>query len=117
MGAWRRGQALSQDLRERVLAAQGAAAAVAARFGVSATYVLKARHRAAQGLMQPGAQCNHVLRKLDAVLDARIAEQVAAAPDQTIDELCEWLAAAYGVRVSHATMYKSLARQGLTRKK
>lgn len=29
MGTWRRGQALSQDLRERVLAAQGAAAAVA----------------------------------------------------------------------------------------
>ncbi len=44
--AWRRGQALGQDLRERVLADTGRPArAVAARFGVSASYVVKARRR------------------------------------------------------------------------
>ena len=43
---WRRGQALGQDLRDRVLADAGRPArAVAARFGVSASYVVKARAR------------------------------------------------------------------------
>ena len=44
--AWRRGQALGQDLRDRVLADAGRPAReVAARFGVSASYVVKARQR------------------------------------------------------------------------
>ena len=44
--AWRRGQALGQDLRERVLADAGRPArAVAARFGVSVSYVVEARAR------------------------------------------------------------------------
>ena len=42
---WRRGQAYSEDLRSRVLAAEGSARAVAARFGVSVSYVVKARQR------------------------------------------------------------------------
>jgi hypothetical protein len=36
---WRRGQALSQDLRDRVLASEGSARVVARRFGVSVSYV------------------------------------------------------------------------------
>ena len=43
--AYRRGQAYSQDLRDRVLAAPGSAAIVGARFGVSRSYVIKARQR------------------------------------------------------------------------
>ncbi len=43
--AYRRGQAYSQDLRERVLAAQGSAAVVSEGFGVSRSYVIKARQR------------------------------------------------------------------------
>ena len=44
--AWRRGRALGQDLRDRVLADAGRPArAVAARFGVSVSYVVKARQR------------------------------------------------------------------------
>ena len=42
---WRRGQTYSQDLRERVLAAEGSARQLAARFGVSVSYVVKARQR------------------------------------------------------------------------
>jgi len=42
---WRRGMALSQDLRERVLAVAGPSREVAARFGVSVSYVVKARAR------------------------------------------------------------------------
>ena len=43
--AWRSGQAYSDDLRGRVLGAEGSARSVAARFGVSASYVVKARQR------------------------------------------------------------------------
>ena len=44
--AWRRGQALGQDLRDRVLAdARRPARAVAERFRVSVSYVVKARQR------------------------------------------------------------------------
>ncbi len=44
--SWRRGQAYGQDLRDRVLAAEGEPIrVVAARFGVSASYVSKVRTR------------------------------------------------------------------------
>ena len=44
--AWRRGQAYSQDLRDRVLAAEKLTARQAAeRFGVGVPYVVKARQR------------------------------------------------------------------------
>lgn len=46
MFSWRRGQAYSQDLRERVLAANQLSARQAAeRFGVSVSYVVKVRQR------------------------------------------------------------------------
>jgi transposase len=46
MFSWRRGQAYSQDLRDRVLAADAPSARQAAdRFGVSVSYVIKARQR------------------------------------------------------------------------
>ena len=113
---WRRGQALSQDLRDRVLAAPGAAAAVAARFGVSASYVLKVRAQRTRGVLSAGAQRNHVPRRL-AGLDAQIAAHVAAQPLQTIEQVRAWLAHQHGAAVSHATTCKALARLGLTRKK
>jgi transposase len=54
----RRGQAYSQDLRERVLAADDLSARqAAARFGVSVSYVVKARQRRARhGTLTPGPQ-------------------------------------------------------------
>lgn len=114
---WRRGQALDQDLRDRVLAAHGSAAAVAERFGVSPSYVDKARRRQRElGALTPGAQRNHVPRKL-AELDAAIAARMTADAHQTIEQLRDWVAREHGVRVAHATMYKALCRLGLTRKK
>ena len=60
--AWGRGQALGRDLRDRVLADAGRPArAVAARFGVSVSYVVKARARlrdAGEASARP--QRNHV---------------------------------------------------------
>ena len=47
--AWRRGQAYGQDLRDRVLAAEGETVRmVAARLSVSPSYVVKVRARLRQ---------------------------------------------------------------------
>nr|WP_245784290.1 IS630 family transposase [Halomonas korlensis] len=113
---WRRGQAYGQDLRDRVMAASGSLREVAARFAVSESYVARVRSRQRSGQLNAGAQCNHVpLRLLG--LEAALAERVAAAPDQTLAQLCQWVEAEHGRRVSLATMWKTLGRLGLTLKK
>lgn len=114
---WRRGQAYSQDLRDRVLAAEGAAAAVAVRFGVSASYVQRVRARRAQcGAVSAGVQRNHVPLRLSGV-ERALQDEVAAHPDATLAQLCAWVQATHGVAVGLATMSKSLRRFGLTLKK
>ncbi|MFD2406724.1 hypothetical protein ACFSVK_14930 [Azorhizophilus paspali] len=57
---WRRGQAYGQDLRDRVLAAEGSIREVARRFAVSDSYVARARSRQQLGQVSAGVQCNHV---------------------------------------------------------
>ena len=61
MSAWRCGRAYLQDLRERVLSADGVwSGQVAGRFGVSASYVVKVRQRRDRfGRVTPGAQKSH----------------------------------------------------------
>lgn len=115
--SWRRGQAYAQDLRDRVLAATGLLREVAARFGVSASYVSRARSRCSRlGQERAGAQCNHVPLRLAGVREQLLA-QVAQAPEQTLVELCQWVQAEHGVKVGPTTMGKTLARFGLTLKK
>ena len=115
--AWQRGQAYGQDLRERVLAAPGSMAQVAARLEVSASYVSRARLRQRRlGLDTPGAQRNHVPLKL-AGLEPALVAHVAAHTHATIDELRAWAVAAHGVAVSHGAMHKVLVRLGLMLKK
>lgn len=114
--SWRQGQAYSQDLRDRVLEAPGSVNAIARRFGVSALYVSRARTRLArQGQRCASPQCNHVPPRLSA-LEGELLAQVAAQPDQTLKQLCQW-AQARGVALSTTAMWKSLARLGLTLKK
>lgn len=63
--SWRQGQAYGQDLRDRVLGATGLLRDVAARFGVSQSYLSRARKRRSRlGQVSPGAQCNHVPLRL-----------------------------------------------------
>ena len=105
--SWRQGQAYSQDLRDRVLEAQGSVNAIARRFGVSASYVSRARTRLArQGQRLAGCQCNHVRPRL-APLEGQLLAQVAAQPDQTLEQLRQW-AQAQGVSVSTTAMWKTL---------
>lgn len=114
---WRRGQAYSQDLRDRVLAAEGSAREVAARFGVSVSYVVKARQRRDRlGETMPRAQRSHTPRRLAPWHDDIMAH-VRAYPDATMAELREWLFEMHGVRVSMGLMWNTLDRLGLTLKK
>ena len=118
MFSWRRGQAYSQDLRERVLAADDLSARQAAdRFGVSVSYVIKARQRRDRhGLLRPGPQRSSTPRKIGEHHDA-LAAHVREHQDATLAELCAWIAAEFGVSVSLGTMWTTLRRLGLTLKK
>lgn len=116
--AWRRGQTYSQDLRDRVLAADSLTARqAAARFGVSASYVVKARRRRAlTGATTPRPQKPCVARKL-VPLHGALLERVAATPDATLAEHREWLAEAHGVVAGLTTIWKTLKQLKLTLKK
>ena len=118
MSTWRRGRAYSQDLRDRVLSADGIGSGqVAGRFGVSASYVVKARQRRDRlGEVTCGAQRSHTPPKL-AGHDAAITAQVARQPDMTLDELRAWILAELGISVSISTVWKALRRLKLTLKK
>jgi transposase len=115
--AWRRGRALGQDLRDRVLADAGRPArAVAARFGVSVSYVVKARQRLRDaGEAHARPQRNRVPPRLAPHGEA-IRAEVARRPGATVAELRAWLASAHGAAVGHAAMWRTLDRLGLTRK-
>lgn len=116
--AWRRGQTYSQDLRERVLAADHLSARQAAeRFAVSTSYVVKARqHRALTGSVMPRRQKPCLARKLVHLHDA-LRDRATQVPDATLAEHREWLAETHGVTVGLTTVWKTLAQFGLTLKK
>jgi transposase len=114
---WHLGQAYGQDLRDRVLSAPGSIREVAARFGVSQSYVARARSRRRRhGQDSPGMQCNHVPSKLSG-LEQALADQVASVNDLTLQQLCAWLHAEHGIQVGITTMWKTVARLGLSLKK
>jgi transposase len=114
---WRRGQAYSQDLRDRILAAEGSARAVAAQFLVSISYVVKARQRRERkGEITPGPQHSHTPRKL-AGLHTAIAAYAAEHADATIAEFRAWLLAEHATYASAGLMWNTLDRLGLTVKK
>ncbi|HZC09062.1 MAG TPA: hypothetical protein VE485_03375, partial [Mycobacterium sp.] len=114
---WRSGQAYSDDLRGRVLSADGSARAIAARFGVSVAYVVKARQRRDHhGEVSARAQTSRTPRRLAGLHDA-IADHVRAHDEATLDELRAWLREVHGMSVSMGLMWNTLARLGLTLKK
>ena len=110
---------LSIDLRERVVAAVLAGEScrsVAARFGVSASSVVKwsQRHRAT-GSVAPGKMGGHRKPVLEPHRDL-ILEQIARTPHLTLHRLKDELAA-HGVSVSHNAVWTFLRREGLRFKK
>jgi transposase len=87
---------------------------VAERFEVSLAYVCRVRDRLGQ--TSAGAQRNHLPLRL-AQLEPALREQVAAAPDQTLRQLCQWAQDVHGIAVGTTTMHKTLDRLKLTLKK
>ncbi len=115
--SWRRGQTYSQDLRDRVLNAEGSARVVAARFGVSVSYVVKARQRwTREGAVTPRPQKPPVARLL-VHLHEVISAEMARRPETTIAELRDWLHRQHGVLAGMGTVWKTLSQLGLTLKK
>jgi transposase len=115
--SWRRGQTYSQDLRDRVLNAEGSARQVAERFGVSVSYVVKARQRRDRfGATTPRPQKPPVARLLVHLHEA-IAAEIARRPETTIAEMRDWLQRQHGVLAGMGTVWKTLSRLGLTLKK
>ena len=117
---WNRGRAYSQDLRDRVLAASDrglSSRTVAARFAVSASYVVKARQRRDRtGEVRALKPRQTQVRRLAGHGEA-LRARVAATSDATLAELCGWLHDAHGVTVGLTALWRELARLGLTLKK
>lgn len=110
---------LSNDLRERVVAAVGfgeSCRSVAARFDVSVSSVVKwsQRHRAT-GSSAPGKMGGHRKRVLEPHRDF-IVGRINQTSHLTLHGLKEELAAR-GVKVSHNTVWLFLRREGLSFKK
>jgi putative transposase len=110
---------LSIDLRERVIAAIGggeSCRAVAARFGVAVSSVVKWSQRyRATGSVAPGKMGGHRRPVLEPHR-AFIQERISQTPHLTLHKLKDELAAR-GVHVSHNAIWMFLRREGLRFKK
>ena len=117
---WQSGQAYSDDLRARVLAAVdrgGRVYEIAPLFEVSVSYIYKAlARRNATGIETALPKRGRPGRKLDRHVDA-LAAYIEAHPDVTLAELAAWSAAERGVTVCVATMWATVDALGLTLKK
>ena len=112
-------RALSNDLRERVVAAVAAGEScrsVAARFEVSVSSVVKWSQRyRATGSVAPGKMGGHRRRVLEPHR-AFIVERINQSPNLTLHRLKDELVAR-GVPVSHNAVWQFLRREGLSFKK
>lgn len=119
--SWRSGQAYSQDLRDRVLAAVDNGMRVreaAPLFRVSISYIYKAlERRTATGETKPslrgGRQRPPVLSGHEAALLAHLRMH----SDATLAELRRWLFETRGVSISVGALWNGLDRLGWTLKK
>ena len=116
--AWQRGRSYSQDLRERVLAADTLTSReAAARFSVSVSYVIKARQRRDRtGALTTKPRGYRRPPRL-AGLEAAIVREVERRPSATLADLRAWLCGTHGVSVSTGTMWRTVRQLGLTLKK
>ncbi len=109
----------SNDLRERVVGAVqagGSCRAVAARFGVAVSTVVKWSQRYRQtGSVAPGKVGGHRRPVLEPYRDF-IVERISQEPHLTLHGLKDELAVR-GIRVSHNTVWQFLRREGLRFKK
>lgn len=119
--AWRSGQAYSQDLRDRVLAAVdgGIAVRVAAEhFKVTPSYIYKAMiRRRLTGDSGPNPNRGHNPRKLSAAQEVALAAHIRANPGITLARTQDWLDAEHDVTLSTGALWNTVRRLGLSFKK
>ena len=119
--AWRRGQAYSQDLRDRILSVVDGGLGVyraAALYRVSVSYIYKALDRRRRtGESGPNPNRGHRARKLSLAQEAALAAHIKAHPDITLARLQDWLEAVHGVRLSDGAIWTAVDRLGLSFKK
>lgn len=90
---------------------------VSARFGVSRSYVIKARQRRdRQRDLCAGVQRSHTLAKLEGH-NVTLRARVQAPPDATLAELVDWAGTELGISLSIKAMSKRLKVFDLTLKK
>jgi transposase len=118
---WRSGQAYSQDLRDRVLAAVDGGLRVreaAPLFRVSISYIYKAlERRAATGETAPLARGGRQRPPVLSGHEAALLAHLRATPDATLAELRRWLFETRGVSISVGALWNGLDRLGWTLKK
>lgn len=112
----------SIDLRQRIveayLAGEGTYAEIAARFGVGeATVSRMLRRERERGDLKPKAWAGGPTPTISDDELSELRELVAATPDGTLDDFCDGWEKLKGVRVSRATMGRTVRRAGLTRKR
>lgn len=111
---------ISLDLRERILQAladDSSSLRVAERFSVSASFVRKLRLQVKRtGDPSPGKAPGKE-RLVQGSSEKRLRELIAKYPDATLVELAKLLERSARIAVSETTMWRSLRRLGLTRKK
>ena len=112
--------AISLDLRKRILDAlseDSSSLRVGKRFAVSASFVRKLRIQVREtGDPAPGKAPGKE-RLVKGATERRLRKLAAKRPDASLVELSELLAKQTDVAVSETTMWRSLRRLGLTRKK
>src|SRR5271154_5084798 len=103
--AWQRGRSYSQDLRERVLAADDLTSRQAAeRFSVSISYVIKARQRRDRTGSVSAKPRGYRRSPRLAGLETVLRREVELRPSATLGDLQAWLLSAHGVSVSIGTL-------------
>lgn len=118
---WRQGQAYSQDLRDRVLAAVDGGMPVRQAgplFGVSLAYIYKALiRRRLTGSAAPSANRGHKPRALTPAQEAALKAHLAATPGVTLAQVQAWLLEAKGVRLGTTATWRAVRRLGFSFKK
>ena len=113
-------RAYPAELRARIVGAVDSGdppAEVAEQFAVSVATVYRYLARRRQvGHLEPRPKPGRP-RAIPATAEAALGAQVRAAQDATLEEHCATWAAAGGKAVHSATMWRALARLGLTAKK
>jgi transposase len=113
----KRGQEYSQDLRDRVLDAEGPIRQVGRLFNVSASYVSKAASRLRLTGMRTTKPRGGQRKAILAGREDLLRERLKALPDATLEELRGWLLEAEGIKISIGALWNALHRMGLRFKK